>query len=104
MNAYHDLIVKMKEEEFKASYGGGMLAHWNESDANADGKLDQTEFFAFLTKRKAYEMGEEVGIFWPAGMESHQGMWECVNAVSEGDGAVVSDWWTVMGPWVAKYK
>ena len=104
VNAYHDLIVKTgNDEEFKAAYFGVMSTHWTESDANNDGKLDKTEFFAFLAKRKPIEMSEQ-GIYWPAWVETSEDIWECVNAISEGEGAVVMDWFRFFGPWLVKYK
>ena len=90
-NAYQALIAKVTTDaEFRTAWRTTMAAHWDESDANVDGKLDQTEFFAFLAKRKVCETGEH-GVYWPDGMENSNEMWECVNAVSEGDGAVIAD-------------
>ena len=56
-----------------------------------------------MDKRKTIEMGEH-GIYWPALGERSQELWECVNAVSEGDGAVFMDFMKVMEPWIARYR
>ena len=56
-----------------------------------------------MAKRKITEMGKH-GIYWPAWLEKSQEVWECVNAVSEGDGAVFKDFMKVMEPWIARYK
>ena len=83
VTAYHDLIARMgADEEFKAAFGATLVAHWTESDANNDGKLDAQEFKTYIAKRKACEESEH-GIWLPSLDNTFfQELWGCLNAVS----------------------
>merc|ERR1712083_516026 len=68
MTAYHTLIARINAEpEFKASYGATVSTHWTESDANNDGKLDQTSFLPSLPSVKLLKWASMASTGLPSG-------------------------------------
>lgn len=76
---------------------------WNSSDANNDGKLNLEEFRVWMGKAKAREQAE--GQYTrPDDPDRVERMYEMTNAINAAeDGAVLMDFFTLMGPWYEKY-
>lgn len=79
-----------------------LTSSYNESDADQDGKLNLAEFKAFMLKINVAE--REAGCYArDLGDEEAEEMFNCVNAVTEGDGATMQDFFVYMGSYMARF-
>ena len=105
ITAYWAMVERIgSDEEFKATFLATLSSQWSEADANNDGKLNLEEFRTFADVRVAYEKSEYniyVKETWPDNWEEFYG---CIDAISEGDGVVVGDFFRMLKPWMAKYR
>ena len=76
---------------------------WNGSDADGDGKLNLAEFQVWMAKAKAREVA---GGHWTRADDAArvEAFYNMVNAMGEGDGVTLMEFFAVMGPWMAKYN
>ena len=81
----------------------GLAEDWNGSDADGDGKLNLEEFKVYITKAKAREATAGCYVRPDPGDARTTEMYNAANSIGEGEGIVMMDFFTVMGPWMTKY-
>jgi Ca2+-binding EF-hand superfamily protein len=102
--AYRERYRKMHEDqEFASTTMAGLTEAWNGSDADGDGKLNLEEFLAYITTTKAKET--EAGCYVRPDPENTRttALYHIANSIGEGEGLVQMDFFSTMGPWMAKY-
>jgi hypothetical protein len=100
---YFERIQKNQTDPaFQSQNMANLNEDWNASDADQDGKLILAEFQVWLTKAKDRERAAGVYVR-PDDPARAEAFYNLINAVSEGDGVVLMDFFKVMGPWMAKY-
>ena len=79
-----------------------MAEAWNAADVDGDGKLNLEEFTVWVTQSKAKE--REAGVYSrPDDPAIFAKTYNLVNAISEGEGIVMNEFFMFMGPWMAVY-
>jgi hypothetical protein len=101
---YRERYTKMSVDvEFRNTRMAEMTADWSESDADGDGKLNVEEFKVYITKAKARETTAGCYTRPDPGEARTTEMYNAANSIGEGEGIVMMDFFTVMGPWMTKY-
>ena len=102
--AYRERRQKMHTDaDFSNTIMAGITEDWNGSDADGDGKLNLEEFLVYMTKAKAKETA--AGCYVRPDPENTRttALYNAANSISAGEGIVMMDFFTTMGPWMLKY-
>ena len=101
---YKDRYQKMQGDvEFRNTTMAGLGEDWNGSDADGDGKLNLDEFLVYMGKAKAKETAAGCYVRPDPDNARTTTLYNIANTVSEGEGIIMMEFFTVMGPWMAKY-
>ena len=76
---------------------------WNGSDADGDGYLNLDEFKVWVTKAKDREIAAGCYVRPDPDQARTTEFYNVANTITEGEGIVLMDFFTYMGPWMAKY-
>ena len=102
--AYRERYQKMQTDtEFRNTTMAGLAEDWNGSDADGDGKLNLEEFLVYIEKAKAKETAAGCYVRPDPDQVRTTAMYNVANSIGEGEGIVMMDFFTTMGPWMAKY-
>ena len=101
---YWNMVASIQADpEHRNRFLGQLMKEWAESDLDGDGKLNIDEFRIFAAKR--VETNRGYGCYlkddWD---DNYVSFFAMLNAISEGEGLVVSDFMRMLGVWAPKYK